>query len=199
MDLTRYTLAARDAGLPDVSPRLALLTYGALAMTADGEKEAAEMYARAEGHPAAARFPFELARIRLPYGIRVRHVQGRAEARRLLALAAESFDRLGAGGWAERARTEVRATGAPSRASTLNLASLTWQERRIADLAAGGRPDEQGDRRADAPVPRTVSSHLYRVFPKLGTTTRAALRDALGRTDGPVPPDRAAGLPGPEN
>jgi DNA-binding NarL/FixJ family response regulator len=26
---------------------------------------------------------------------------------------------------------------------------------------------------------RTVSAHLYRVFPKLGITSRAALRDAL--------------------
>lgn len=29
--------------------------------------------------------------------------------------------------------------------------------------------------------PRTVSAHLYRAFPKLGITTRAALRDALTR------------------
>ncbi|WP_406466245.1 LuxR C-terminal-related transcriptional regulator [Streptomyces sp. NBC_00111] len=28
--------------------------------------------------------------------------------------------------------------------------------------------------------PRTVSAHLYRVFPKLGITSRSALRDALG-------------------
>ncbi|MGP4091874.1 response regulator transcription factor, partial [Streptomyces sp. KR55] len=32
--------------------------------------------------------------------------------------------------------------------------------------------------------PRTVSSHLYRVFPKLGITSRAALRDALGKLEG---------------
>ncbi|MGP4014227.1 helix-turn-helix domain-containing protein, partial [Streptomyces sp. 4N124] len=32
--------------------------------------------------------------------------------------------------------------------------------------------------------PRTVSSHLYRVFPKLGITARAALRDALERLEG---------------
>src|SRR3712207_8685921 len=30
--------------------------------------------------------------------------------------------------------------------------------------------------------PRTVSGHLYRIFPKLGISTRAALRDALSRT-----------------
>ncbi|MFD7283981.1 LuxR C-terminal-related transcriptional regulator, partial [Streptomyces sp. NPDC059862] len=32
--------------------------------------------------------------------------------------------------------------------------------------------------------PRTVSSHLYRVFPKLGITSRAALRDALSKLEG---------------
>ena len=30
--------------------------------------------------------------------------------------------------------------------------------------------------------PRTVSTHLYQVFPRLGIASRAALRDALGDT-----------------
>ncbi|ACU73093.1 transcriptional regulator, LuxR family [Catenulispora acidiphila DSM 44928] len=178
----QHALAARDADLPKISPRLALLTYGALAMTADGEHEAAEMFALAEAHPDAARFPFELARIRLAHGIRVRHVEGRAAARRYLVPAAEAFERLGAAGWTERARAELRATGAVPRASMLNLASLTWQERRIADLAASGLTNKEIGKRMHL-SPRTVSSHLYRIFPKLGITTRAALRDALSRTE----------------
>ncbi|WP_224275913.1 helix-turn-helix transcriptional regulator [Streptomyces sp. LS1784] len=177
-----HALAARDAGLPSVSPRLGLITYGALAMTAENEREAVEMFGRAESHPDAARFPFELARIRLAHGIRVRHVQGLAAARQYLVPAAEAFERLGAAGWAERARAELRATGAPPRASTLKPASLTWQERRIADLAAGGLTNKEIGERMHL-SPRTVSSHLYRVFPKLGITARAALRDALSRTE----------------
>ncbi|MBO1413238.1 AAA family ATPase [Streptomyces sp. FH025] len=177
-----HALAARDAGLPSVSPRLGLITHGALAMTAENEREAAEMFARAESHPDAARFPFELARIRLAHGIRVRHVQGPTAARRYVVPAAEAFERLGAAGWTERARAELRATGAPPRASTPNLASLTWQERRIAELAAGGLTNKEIGERMHL-SPRTVSSHLYRVFPKLGITARAALRDALSRTD----------------
>ncbi|MFJ7909142.1 AAA family ATPase [Kitasatospora sp. NPDC096204] len=177
-----HALAARDAGLPSVSPRLALITYGALAMTAENEREAAEMFVRAESHPDAARFPFELARIRLAHGIRMRHVQGLAAARPYLVPAAEAFERLGAAGWTERARAELRATGTAPRVSTLNLASLTWQERRIADLAAGGLTNKEIGERMHL-SPRTVSSHLYRVFPKLGITARAALRDALSRTD----------------
>jgi DNA-binding CsgD family transcriptional regulator len=177
----QHALAARDAGLPAISPRLALITYGALAMTAESEKEAAEMFALAESHPEATRFPFELARIRLAHGIRVRHVEGRAAARRFLVPAAEAFERLGARGWTERARAEVRATGTPPRASTLNLASLTWHERQIAELAASGLTNKEIGKRMHV-SPRTVSSHLYRIFPKLGITTRASLRDALSRT-----------------
>ncbi|MCF3179071.1 AAA family ATPase [Streptomyces polychromogenes] len=175
-----HALAARDAGLPDVSPRQALITYGALAMTARDEPEAAAMFARAQGHPDAARFPFELARIRLAHGIHLHHAQGRDAARHQLVAAGEAFERLGAAGWTGRARAALRATGVPLRASTARAASLTWQERRIADLAASGLTNKEIGRRMHL-SPRTVSSHLYRAFPKLGITTRAALRDALTR------------------
>ncbi|MFD8994177.1 ATP-binding protein [Streptomyces abikoensis] len=177
----RHALAAHHAGLPAVSPRLALLTYGALAMTATDPAEADDMYHRAETHPAAAGFPFELARVRLAHGIRLRHAQGRKAARHTLTLAAEAFERLGTPPWAERARAELRAAGAPGAPSpsAACLAALTWQERRIADLAAGGLTNKEIGARMHL-SPRTVGSHLYRVFPKLGITSRAALRDALG-------------------
>ncbi|MET8545733.1 helix-turn-helix transcriptional regulator, partial [Kitasatospora sp. NPDC004799] len=109
-------------------------------------------------------------------------VQGPAAARPYVVPAAEAFERLGAAGWAERARAELRVTGAPPRVPTPNLAALTWQERRIAELAAGGLTNKQIGERMHL-SPRTVSSHLYRTFPKLGITARAALRDALSRTD----------------
>ncbi|MFD9789905.1 AAA family ATPase [Streptomyces sp. NPDC059070] len=176
----RHALAARDAGLPAVSPRLALLTHGALAMTATDPAEADAMYRRAETHPAAGALPFELARIRLAHGIRLRHTQGRTAARPVLALAAETFEALGTPSWAERARAELRAAGAPAATSTAPLTALTWQERRIADLAAGGLTNKEIGERMHL-SPRTVSSHLYRIFPKLGITSRVALRDALSR------------------
>ncbi|KUF18687.1 helix-turn-helix transcriptional regulator [Streptomyces silvensis] len=181
----RHALAAHRAGLPAVSPRLALVTYGALAMTATDPGEADDMYQRAVSHPAAADFPFELARIHLAHGIRLRHTQGRKAAHLSLTLAAETFERLATPAWAERARAELRATGAPARTSTVRLATLTWQEHRIADLAAGGLTNKEIGARMHL-SPRTVSSHLYRVFPKLGITSRAALRDALGT----LPDDR---------
>ncbi|MGW4599481.1 helix-turn-helix domain-containing protein [Streptomyces sp. NPDC004457] len=63
------------------------------------------------------------------------------------------------------------------------LAELTWRERRIADLAAGGLTNKEIGRRRVHLSPRTVSSHLYRVFPKLGITSRAALRDVLAKLE----------------
>jgi DNA-binding CsgD family transcriptional regulator len=181
----RHALAAQEAGLSEISPRLALTTYGALAMTSTDPADAEAMYQRAEAHPAAAGFPFELARIRLARGVRLRHTQGRKEARPSLTMAVEAFDRLGASTWAERARAELRATGMTTLAASAQFAELTWQERRIAEMAAGGLTNKEIGERMHL-SPRTVSSHLYRVFPKLGIASRAALRDALGR----LPADR---------
>ena len=108
-----------------------------------------------------------------------------SSARQPLTLAAETFERLGAPAWAERARAELGASGASVLTSSTHLASLTWQERRIADLAAGGLTNKEIGERMHL-SPRTVSSHLYRLFPKLGITSRAALRDALDK----IPEDR---------
>jgi DNA-binding NarL/FixJ family response regulator len=60
--------------------------------------------------------------------------------------------------------------------------SLTPQELQIARLAASGLTNKQIAERLYL-SPRTVGGHLYQIFPKLGITTRAALRDALSRAD----------------
>ncbi len=67
--------------------------------------------------------------------------------------------------------------------SAADLSALTRQERRIADLTAGGLTNREIGERMHL-SPRTVGSHLYRAFPKLGITSRAALRDALGKLPG---------------
>jgi DNA-binding NarL/FixJ family response regulator len=55
---------------------------------------------------------------------------------------------------------------------------LSAQQREIALLAATGLTNKQIGERLYL-SPRTVATHLYQVFPKLGVTSRAALRDAL--------------------
>ncbi len=169
----QHTLAAREAGLPEASPRLALSAYGALAMTAaDDLAEATTMYARVEAHPAAGDFPFELARIRLAYGSALQRLKEPRAARQALVPAAEAFDRLGCAAWADRARTELRFVGHPLAPSARDVAALTWQERRIAELAATGLTNKEIGERTRL-SPRAVSSRLYRVFPRLGITSPA--------------------------
>jgi DNA-binding NarL/FixJ family response regulator len=55
---------------------------------------------------------------------------------------------------------------------------LSAQQREIALLAATGLTNKQIGERLYL-SPRTVATHLYQLFPKLGVTSRAALRDAL--------------------
>ena len=61
-------------------------------------------------------------------------------------------------------------------------ALLTPRQREIAHLAATGLSNKQIGARLLL-SPRTVSTHLYLLFPKLGVSSRAALRDALERLD----------------
>jgi DNA-binding NarL/FixJ family response regulator len=99
----------------------------------------------------------------------------------MLAEALETFRRLGARSWAQRTEAELRAsgvavTGAPGEPDALG--ELTPQQRQIVRLASDGLTDREiGDRLFLSP--RTVSSHLYRSYPKLGVASRHQLRDVI--------------------
>ena len=58
------------------------------------------------------------------------------------------------------------------------MATLTAQEHQGAALAASGLTNKQIGERLYLSH-RTVAAHLYQIFPRLGITSRAALRDAL--------------------
>ncbi|MEU8614898.1 helix-turn-helix transcriptional regulator, partial [Actinoplanes sp. NPDC048791] len=66
----------------------------------------------------------------------------------------------------------------PARPPEGELSALTAQERQIAQLAASGLSNKQIAERLYLSH-RTIGAHLYRIFPKLGVTSRAGLRDAL--------------------
>ncbi|MFP3965847.1 AAA family ATPase [Actinomadura fulvescens] len=121
--------------------------------------------------------PYEQARTWLAYGEWLRRRRRKHEARAPLRNALESFERLGARLWAERARLELRAAGertAARRPKTEAAASLTPQELQVARLAATGATNR--DIAAQLLIsPRTVGRHLYNAFPKLGVSTRAEL------------------------
>jgi DNA-binding CsgD family transcriptional regulator len=173
-----HVAAAQQAGIARISPCTAIITAGASALAAPDD-DAGSLFEAALSLPEADRWPFEQARIQLAYGQWLRRTRDTAQARLHLRAAMETLDRLDARPWAQRARNELRATGiATTTGPDTPAAPLTAQERQIATLAATGLTNKQIGERLFLSH-RTVGAHLHRMFPKLGITSRAALRDAL--------------------
>jgi DNA-binding CsgD family transcriptional regulator len=173
-----YVAAAQQAGIDRISPRTALITAGAAALAADDD-QAGPLFEAALSLPEVDRWPFEQGRIHLAYGQWLRRTRDTTRARGHLRAAIDTLDRLGARPWAVRAHNELRATGitTTTRPDT-RATALTAQERQIATLAATGLTNKQIAQRLFLSH-RTVGAHLHRIFPKLGITSRAALRAAL--------------------
>jgi DNA-binding CsgD family transcriptional regulator len=129
-------------------------------------------------HAKAPR-PFDRARTELVYGEFLRREKRRVDAREQLRAALADFEHLRAVPWADRARTELRATGETIRkrdASTRD--ELTPQELQIAELVGQGHSNREVASQLFL-SPRTVEYHLRKVFAKLGISSRAELiRDA---------------------
>ena len=180
-DARAHVAEAVRLNLAEVSPRVAALTTAMAAMTAP-DTEAENLYQSALSHPGIAEFPFEHSRITLAHGMWLRRVRRYTEARAVLGSAAENFDRLGARPWARRARAELQAAGATAKQSLGDTVALSAQEYRIAQLATAGHTSKEIAARVNL-SPRTVDSHLHKVFRKLGITRRSALSQALAEAD----------------
>jgi DNA-binding CsgD family transcriptional regulator len=125
-------------------------------------------------------WPFHRARLLLAYGAWLRRRRRVAESRAPLRAAREVFDALGATPWSERARQELRASGESSRQRMPEAwDQLSPQELQIAQMAAQGLSNREIGQRLFLSH-RTVGYHLYRIFPKLGITSRAELRSVPG-------------------
>jgi DNA-binding CsgD family transcriptional regulator len=130
-------------------------------------------------------WPFEHGRLLLAYGGWLRRQQRVTQSRSLLRAAREDFDRIGARSWAERARGELRAAGESSaRPTTRAWDTLSPQEMQIAQLVAEGLGNKEIGERLYLSH-RTVGSHLYRIFPKLGISSRGQLTSALAASSLP--------------
>jgi DNA-binding CsgD family transcriptional regulator len=175
-----HVAMAHAAGLGGLSARQELLLHAADALVAD-DAAAPAHFQRALSVQGAARWPFDYARVELLYGEYLRRMRDPGTARRHLENALAAFERLGAAAWATYAREELRASGGRTRRPGRS-ADLTTRELLIAELAASGLTNKEIGERLFLSS-RTVSDHLYHIFPKLGITSRAGLRDALATPD----------------
>jgi DNA-binding CsgD family transcriptional regulator len=135
---------------------------------------------------------FEQARAQLLLGEALRRQRRRNDARDVLRTALPTFEAMAAQAWAERARRELRALGdLPPTAPVAGAAQLTPQELQIATLVSGGASNRDIAAQLFLSV-RTVEYHLYKVFPKLGVTSRAELaRRILTGSAGPLTDGRS--------
>jgi DNA-binding CsgD family transcriptional regulator len=168
--LTRYAERALATGT-QLSRGLLSRSQALLAdadQARDRYEEAIELLS---GSPAT----LELARAHLLYGEWLRRQRRRREAREELRTAFDMFDSMGADGFAERARIELRATGERvGRREVGAPEELTPQEAQIAALVSQGEANRDIAARLFL-SPSTVEYHLRKVFRKLGVTSRTQL------------------------
>ncbi|MBX7453856.1 AAA family ATPase [Mycolicibacterium sp. 3033] len=165
------------------SPHVVMLVHRSRALLAGTDQRAEHhFHAALNVGEAAAQAPLEYARTRLAYGEWLRRQRRIIDARTQLTAALSVFEHRHAQPWAQRTRGELRAAGVqvPGAASATDIlaATLSPQELQIAQLAASGLTNRQI---ADQIYisHRTVAAHLYKIFPKLGVTRRAQLREAI--------------------
>ncbi|KUF18183.1 AAA family ATPase [Streptomyces silvensis] len=176
----RHLRAVGASGLARISAHHTFLVTVAEAVAA-ADDEADERHAAVYARPDAENWPFPLARAHLAHAVRLRRQHRPEEASAHCRAALTVFTRLGATPWAARASRELAANDADIAAASGTAGHhplLTAQETRIARLAARGLTNRQIGARLSL-SPRTIGAHLYRIFPKLGVTTRAGIARAL--------------------
>ncbi|WP_369355339.1 AAA family ATPase [Streptomyces sp. cg2] len=170
--LQRFEQQANPAHLPHLRP----MWLRCRALLASG-KDADDLFAQAldATHPST----FDTGRTHLLYGEWLRRSRRIKQAREHLHQAETYLRTLGARPWTDLARHELRAAGdraadQPDPAATADTARLTSRELQIAGLAAQGMSNRDIAARLFL-SPRTVGYHLYKLFPKLGISSRTQL------------------------
>jgi DNA-binding CsgD family transcriptional regulator len=151
------------------------------ALVSDGEA-AEDLYREAIDRLGRSRATAALARAHLVYGEWLRRENRRIDARTELRAAQEMFAATGIEAFADRAASELLATGETARRRAVDARDeLTAQEAQIARLARDGLSNPEIGARLFISR-RTVEYHLHKVFTKLGITSRNHLHRALAAT-----------------
>jgi DNA-binding CsgD family transcriptional regulator len=179
--------AAREAGQALAWARLwgtpgyvgqALTVAGLINGGDDGLALLRDAVAHLERSPAR----LELARALVDLGAALRRRGERVAAREPLRRALDLAVSGGLIATAERAREELRVTGARvRRAESTGIGSLTPSERRIVDLAAGGASNPEIAQALFVAV-KTVEMHLGNAYRKLGISSRKDLASLVAST-----------------
>jgi DNA-binding CsgD family transcriptional regulator len=127
---------------------------------------------------AGAGAALQLARSQLLYGEWLRRQKRRRDAREQLRAACQTFESMGALGFAERCRIELMATGETARYREDAEEVLTPQEAQVARLAAAGLTNSEIGAQLFISA-ATVDYHLRKVYKKLNIKSRVFLARSL--------------------
>jgi DNA-binding CsgD family transcriptional regulator len=123
-------------------------------------------------------WPLERGRLDLAYGTWLGRRRRTADAQRTLRSALATFEALGADAWSARTRRRLHSVTEPTSGAMSALAGLTEQQRRVARLAAAGLTSREiADRLFVSP--RTVTTHLSRIYARVAAGSRAGLARML--------------------
>ncbi|MEU6603173.1 helix-turn-helix transcriptional regulator [Streptomyces flaveolus] len=169
--------ALTEAGRAPLPQRI--LVYAAAVLAPDDE---AEVHYRRALRPGVGAWPLLHGMTQFGYGAWLRRRRRVTESRTPLGTAESVLRTLGALSRAEQAASELRATGqaADEQSRTDDIARLlSPQQLTIARLAARGLTNRAIGEQLRL-SPRTVASHLYQIFPKLGVSSRVQLAARIG-------------------
>jgi DNA-binding CsgD family transcriptional regulator len=175
-----HVAALTRAGCSPLLERI--VAYADAVLAPDDEAE--ERYQRVL-RPGIDVWPLLHGMTRFGYGAWLRRRRRVTESRTPLSTAESVFRVLGAVSRAEQAASELRATGwaadeEPAEDDLADIARvLSPQQLTIARLAARGLSNRAIGEQLRL-SPRTVASHLYQIFPKLGVSSRAQLAARFG-------------------
>ena len=150
-----------------------------LGLCQDDRDEAIALLEEAVGEAERSESQVALMAALVELGGARRRAGQRAAAREPLRAAIDLADRTGAAAFGDRARDELRATGARPRRELLSgPASLTASERRVAQLAVEGRTNREIAQELFVTM-KTVEMHLSNAYRKLDIGSRGELEVAL--------------------